>query len=454
MSQQAESDNAKRGALAPILSARGARRLRGASMDVITFWEAGLLEKPPFKGDFHPHIHFVKGLPLEIPRHLRTPVYLESHVRLKEWDAAWAAGKDDSEKKKSTSKAPYALVQHYVPGLASETTSHSSEQGNYIRILGVFESSAIAHALVDAIMCPIRKGFPPLLQARKWQKFSGWDAMNLAKPFHFVILCHEQPVEIYTLDAHELPNHSPVLGSMVASYPTGCKVPQQEFGVVCFRAWWSHGVQANDKRLSSPFVNKFARDSEHVIAKIKAVQEVYACLGTLSSANEHAVEILERVTKDSDSNDSGNKVRTKSWLIAVVKLYEWLELPYDGCNDILWQDMRLRRTVETRREDKERHHPPQRRPEKDETNIQGYKRQLYETLQKIRHGRFEIKQEETLAHRSSNLHPGDEKASLIEGRLNRLRDHVAKTNAGLQDLNRMAIISGSSGRISQPPAAR
>ena len=286
-----------------------------------------------------------------------------------------------------------------------------------------------------------------------WQKFCGWDSLNLSKPFHFILLCHEQPVEVYSLDASELPNHGPSkgLGGIGDPYPPGCKVSQQEFGVVRFRPWWRCMAEVPDeykKQLAPSFAEMFAEDSERVVAKFKAVQEVHACVVTRSLAREHALETLERLyIKDSDSYDGGDKMHTPSYLVAVVKLYEWLELPQGGGNDVPWQDMRLRRTVEVRREDKERYQPPQRRSERAETNVQIDKRQLHESLQKIRQGKYEIKPDETLAERNSNMHYSDEKASAIEGRLNRLRKHVAKTNSGLQDLNKMAIISGSSRRI-------
>ena len=194
------------------------------------------------------------------------------------------------------------------------------------------------------------------------------------------------------------------------------------------------------------------QNSERIIAELKAVQEIPACVGRRNLANEHALDILYRLWKDSDTCDSGDTLRAHTNLMAVVKLYEWLELPSDGGNDVLWQDMQLRRFVESRREKKDRHQPPQRRPERDETSAQVHKRQLYETLQKIRQGKFEVKQEAILAHKNSNSQQSDERASLIEARLNRLRTHVANTNADLQDLNKMDIISGSSGRVCLPAA--
>ena len=428
--------------------------MRGARLsDVTTFLEAGLLETAQSVPEFHAHIDLLEGAPLRAPQHLRTPVYLESHGRPREWDAVWSAGNEDIGKRRSTSKAPFALVQHYAPRLNSEAMFSSMRESNYIRILGVFESAPVAHALVDAITCPVRNNFAQKLQTQKWQKFCGWDTLNLAKPFHFILLCHDQPVEVYTLDISELPNHGPAPGSMAGSYPPGCKVSQQEYGVVRFRPWWPRiAHEYNNKRLSPELVDMYSKNSERIIAELKAVQEIHACVGTRNLANEHALDILYRLSKDSDTCDSGDTLRAHTNLMAVVKLYEWLELPSDGGNDVLWQDMRLRRFVESRREKKDRHQPPQRRPERDETSAQVHKRQLYETLQKIRQGKFEVKQEAILAHKNSNSQQSDERASLIEARLNRLRTHVANTNADLQDLNKMDIISGSSGRVCLPAA--
>lgn len=442
-----ESLETKKSAQAPILSARGMRDPHGASKDVVGFLEAELLDKSGSMSEFCSDTDLIKGGRLTIPRTFCTPVFLESHGRPKEWDVA----NEDSGKRKSSSKAPYALVQHFAPGRScSQSTFHSPRRSNFIRMLGVFESVAVAHALVDALACPVRNNFPPQFQMHTWQKFCGWDSLNLSKPFHFILLCHDQPVEVYASDASELPNHGPYmgLGGLGDPYPSGCKVSQQEFSVVRFRPWWTRMTNVCDEYHKQPtpsFSDMFAEDSDRIITELKAVQEVHACVVTRSLAKEHALEIIERLFVK-DSYDESDKIHTPNYLVAVIRLYEWLELPPDGGNDVPWQDMRLRRAAEVRREDKERYQPPQRRPEKDETIAQVDKRQLHETLQKIRQGKFEIKRDEILSHRNSSPQRRDEKASVIEARLNRLRSHVTKTNVDLQDLTKMAIISGSAGR--------
>ena len=258
---------------------------------------------------------------------------------------------------------------------------------------------------------------------------------------------HDQPIEVFAIDAAELPNHCPNQPSGMGNYPPGCKVSQQEYGVVRFRPWWSRAPAAENRRRPTPsFSKRLVHASDRLVAELGAVQEVHACFITRRLAEEHALETLNAFIQDSGSIDGGTKIHAD--LMAVVKLYDWLQLRPEGGNDILWQDMRLRRTLLIRREDSERHQPPQRKPEKDETNAQVDERQLCEALHRVRQGKFEIKQEATLRLRSSNVQ-GDEKASAIEARLNRLRHHVANTNTGLQDLNKMRIISGSARRATK-----
>ena len=419
---------------APTLSARGLRGPRGVACDA-NLLEAGIREK-------------LKSAPdADFAMSASTPVFLESHIRPKEWDMAWTAGTEDTGKKKASCRAPYALVQHYAPGLNPEATFKCERDSNFVRILGVFESATLARALVDAITCPVRNNFPVKFRTRTWQKFCGRDAFDLAKSYHFILLFHDQPIEVFAIDAAELPNHCPNQPSGMGNYPPGCKVSQQEYGVVRFRPWWSRAPAAENRRRPTPsFSKRLVHASDRLVAELGAVQEVHACFITRRLAEEHALETLNAFIQDSGSIDGGTKIHAD--LMAVVKLYDWLQLRPEGGNDILWQDMRLRRTLLIRREDSERHQPPQRKPEKDETNAQVDERQLCEALHRVRQGKFEIKQEATLRLRSSNVQ-GDEKASAIEARLNRLRHHVANTNTGLQDLNKMRIISGSARRATK-----
>ena len=431
------------GDVAPILLAR-APHISRTPIDRVNPKHIEVHLKPKSTIHIHADLHLdlAVGANPKATRGMCTPVFLESHGRPKEWDVVCTSGSEDGGKRKTNCKAPYALIQHFAPGQSSAILQ-MPRPSNYVRVLGVFDSAAVAHALVDALLCPVRNNFPACIQTQTWHKFGGWDALNLAKPFHFILLCHDQPVEVCAFDIAELPNHCPWRSASLSKYPPGCKVSQQEFGVVRFRPWWS---QADEKRRhpNLPFSNRLLLDRERIMSELNAVQEVHACVVTRGLAEEHALETLRGSLNEAGSSDMGNPINAN--LIAVVKLYEWLELPSNGGNGVLWQDMRLRRTVQARREDIERYHLPQRRPEKEETSARMDKRHLYEALQKVRSGKLEIKQDTTHKFRSSNLHDGDEKASVIEARLNRLRNHVASTNTKLQDLNKMAIIPGTARR--------